>query len=63
VIELKQTDTFLKWRARLKDERTRGLTGWLLDMWEMRNRWDKGSANFESTMAPAIASTFDGEDK
>ncbi|MDP1681011.1 MAG: type II toxin-antitoxin system RelE/ParE family toxin [Burkholderiales bacterium] len=31
MIELKQTETFRKWRTRLKDERTRGLIASRLD--------------------------------
>jgi putative addiction module killer protein len=63
MIEFKQTETFRKWRIRLKDERARVLIASRLDRLAFGNagdvkpQWDMESANFESTMDPATEST------
>ena len=38
MIEFKQTETFRKWRVRLKDERARVLIASRLDGWRMGTR-------------------------
>ena len=62
-VEFKQTETFRKWRARLKDQRVRGLIASRLDRLAFGNAGDvrpvgQGISELRSTMAQATESTI-----
>jgi putative addiction module killer protein len=68
MFDLKQTETFRKWRTQLEDERARALIASRLDRLAYGHAGDtepvgKGSANYESTSAPATAFIFRGRAK
>jgi putative addiction module killer protein len=61
MFELKQTETFRKWRTQLKDERTRALIAYRLDRLAYGHVGDaQPSANYATTSAPATAFIFRG---
>jgi putative addiction module killer protein len=65
MLELRQTETFRKWRTRLRDERARALIASRLDRLAYGQAGDvalvgEGSANCASTMVRAAAFIFKG---
>src|ERR1019366_10087907 len=65
MLELKQTETFRKWRTRLKDERARALIASRLDRLAYGHtgdarRWERGSVNCVSIMVSATVPGFKG---